>query len=156
MIKTSLTAFKIKPKPGSSIFNLNSFYTKNGSSMGMFPRTIRRFSSASELSIDPRIEEEVMRIAREFLKDIKYSKPYRLTPKATLSSLGLDSLDTIDLIIEFEEKMNIDLSNLDAETRIKTIRDAVVVFSEYANKKSTVASVILTGNQEQSLPANLL
>ncbi len=153
MIQLSLKAFKIKPKPDpySKLFQ-SAFVTH--SSTGLFPRSKRLFSLRRE-DFDPlRLEEEVLRITREFLKDVKHSRPYRLNNKASFVSLGLDSLDSLDLVIELEERLGIDLSNFDAENRIKTIRDAVEVFTEYSLNAPAGASQF-AGNPESSFSARL-
>lgn len=153
MIQLSLKAFKIKPKPDpySKLFQRASTLH---SSAGLFPRSKRLFSARRE-DFDPlALEAEVLRITREFLKDVKHSRPYRLNNKASFASLGLDSLDSIDLVIELEERLGVDLSNYDAENRIKTIQDAVQVFSEYALNAPARASQF-AGRPESSFSARL-
>ena len=51
--------------------------------------------------------------------------------KVSFSSLGLDSIDCIDLVIEIEEKLSLDISNVDAD-RIRSVNEASIVFSKYA------------------------
>lgn len=153
MIQLSLKAFKIRPKPDPFSKLLPSTFNHH-SSAGLFPRSKRLFSAKRE-GFDPlQIEEEVLRITREFLKDIKHSRPYRLNSKATLTSLGLDSLDSIDLVIELEERLGLDLSNSDAENRIKTIQDAIEVFTEYSQKAPSRATQF-AGRPESSFSARL-
>ena len=132
MIKTSLRAFKIKPKP--SFFSV-SFLNATGSTSA--PRMSRLFSVSAEETVDPVMEARILEIAKNFLADIKHSKPHRLNDRATFASLGLDSLDSMDLIIEFEERLGLDLSEEDAEHRVKSIRDACLVFSDYSKRPQT-------------------
>ena len=57
-------------------------------------------------------------IAEKFEKSAE-----EVTPDATLESLGIDSLDTFDIIFEAEEKFGIRVSN--EQLDIKTIQDVV-------------------------------
>jgi len=47
-----------------------------------------------------------------------------------VDDLGADSLDTVELVMEFEEKFGIDIPDEDAE-KIRTVKDAV----DYIEKK---------------------
>lgn len=48
-------------------------------------------------------------IVRDFLKDRMDIEPARVTPEATLEELGVDSLMLLELMFEFEDKLNTDL-----------------------------------------------
>lgn len=53
-------------------------------------------------------------------------------PEASfVDDLGADSLDTVEMVMAFEEEFNIEIPDEDAE-KIKTVRDAV----DYINKKA--------------------
>jgi len=55
-----------------------------------------------------------------------------VTPQASfVDDLGADSLDTVEMVMAFEEEFSIEIPDEDAE-KIKTVHDAV----EYINKKS--------------------
>ena len=55
-----------------------------------------------------------------------------VTPNASfVDDLGADSLDTVELVMAFEEGFNIEIPDEDAE-KIRTVHDAV----EYINKHS--------------------
>ncbi|MBI5969736.1 MAG: acyl carrier protein [Deltaproteobacteria bacterium] len=55
-----------------------------------------------------------------------------VTPQASfVDDLGADSLDTVEMVMAFEEEFSIEIPDEDAE-KIKTVQDAV----EYINKKS--------------------
>lgn len=43
---------------------------------------------------------------------------------------GFDSLDQVELIVAFEEHMGFDIPNEDAENNIRTLDDAVHIFSK--------------------------
>ncbi|MBI5327824.1 MAG: acyl carrier protein [Deltaproteobacteria bacterium] len=48
-----------------------------------------------------------------------------------VDDLGADSLDTVEMVMAFEEEFNIEIPDDDAE-KIKTVKDAV----DYINKKA--------------------
>ena len=55
----------------------------------------------------------------------------KLTPDASfIEDLGADSLDIVELVMEFEKEFNIDIPDEDAE-KLRTVGDAI----EYLNSK---------------------
>ena len=55
-----------------------------------------------------------------------------VTPQASfVDDLGADSLDTVEMVMAFEEEFSIEIPDEDAE-KIKTVQDAV----EYIQKKA--------------------
>ena len=55
-----------------------------------------------------------------------------VTPEATFTNdLGADSLDTVELIMEFEKEFNIAIPDEDAE-KIGTVQDAISYISEHS------------------------
>ena len=51
--------------------------------------------------------------------------PEQVTPEAAFTTdLGADSLDTVELIMEFEKELDIEIPDEDAQN-IKTVQDAV-------------------------------
>lgn len=57
-------------------------------------------------------------LANKFEKD-----PASITPDATLATLDIDSLDTVDLLFELEDKFDIKVSN--DQANFKTLQDVV-------------------------------
>ncbi len=61
------------------------------------------------------------------LRDILASKfekdPASITPEATFDTLDIDSLDTIDLLFELEDKFGVKVSN--DQAKLKTLQDVV-------------------------------
>ncbi len=56
--------------------------------------------------------------------------PESVTPEATfVEDLGADSLDTVELVMAFEEEFNIEIPDEDAET-IKSVGDAIRYIEE--------------------------
>ncbi|HOJ39287.1 MAG TPA: acyl carrier protein [bacterium] len=49
-----------------------------------------------------------------------------------VDDLGADSLDTVELVMDFEEKFNLEIPDEDAE-KIRTVKDAI----DYIEKKKT-------------------
>lgn len=72
-----------------------------------------------------------MEVARNFLEGVKNADISKLDRDSTFETIGLDSLDAIDLLVELEDHFGIDVSNDEAETRIKGIKDACEVFTEH-------------------------
>ncbi len=57
--------------------------------------------------------------------------PDEVTNEASfIEDLGADSLDTVELVMAFEEEFGIEISDEDAE-KIKTVRDAVSYIDEH-------------------------
>ena len=57
-------------------------------------------------------------LANKFEKD-----PASITPEATFDTLDIDSLDTIDLLFELEDKFDIKVSN--DQAKLNTLQDVV-------------------------------
>ncbi len=67
------------------------------------------------------IPERVSKIIAEQLG----VKPERITPEADfVDDLGADSLDTVELVMAFEEEFNLEISDEDAE-RMKKVKDVI-------------------------------
>lgn len=56
-------------------------------------------------------------VIRAFLKERLDIDPERVTPEATLEDLGVDSLMLLELMFEFEEKLNVTLAEDTATPR---------------------------------------
>ena len=68
------------------------------------------------------IEQKVVDIIVEQLG----VKPERVTPDADfVEDLGADSLDTVELVMAFEEEFGFEISDEDAE-RMKKVKDIIV------------------------------
>lgn len=142
MISQSLRAFIAKTKPGPHPF---AAAASSLTSSHRFPRTACSFTVSSNDSQSRELQTRVMQIAKHYMDDTQNPRSHRLTPTATFNSLGLDSLDSMDLIIELEERLGIDLTDADAQTRIKSLADACVVFGEYARNQTAAVSGGLSG-----------
>ena len=65
--------------------------------------------------------ERVRKIVIEHLD----ADPEKVTEKASfIDDLGADSLDTVELIMEFEKEFNIDIPDEEAE-KLRTVGDAI-------------------------------
>ncbi len=75
------------------------------------------------------IEERVVEIVCEQLntkkEDVKRETSF-------INDLGADSLDTVELVMEFEERFGIEIPDQDAE-KIRTVGDAI----DYISSKSS-------------------
>ncbi len=55
----------------------------------------------------------------------------KITPEASfVEDLGADSLDTVELVMAFEEEFSIDIPDEDAE-QMRTVKDAVSYIKEH-------------------------
>jgi len=58
----------------------------------------------------------------------------QITPSASFTNdLGADSLDTVELIMEFERAFNITIEDSDAE-KIQTVGDAITYLESHASR----------------------
>jgi len=64
------------------------------------------------------------RIKKIIVKQLGIDESKITENSSFLNDLGADSLDTIDLIMEFEEEFNIEIPDEDAE-KIKTVGDVI-------------------------------
>ena len=66
------------------------------------------------------------------IADVLNVSPETITPDTTfVDDLGADSLDTVELIMEFEKEFNISIPDEQAET-ITTVGQAVAYLEEHA------------------------
>ena len=60
-----------------------------------------------------------------------------VTPNASfVDDLGADSLDTVELVMAFEEAFEIEIPDEDAE-KIRTVQDAVTYIDQHAKAKKS-------------------
>jgi acyl carrier protein len=60
--------------------------------------------------------------------------PENVTAEASfVEDLGADSLDTVELVMAFEEEFGVDIPDEDAE-RMQTVGDAIKYLKEHADK----------------------
>jgi len=79
------------------------------------------------------IEESVIEVVCE---QLSASKENVTMQTSFINDLGADSLDTVELVMEFEERFGIEIPDSDAE-KIQTVGDAVnFIEKKLANKKS--------------------
>lgn len=62
-----------------------------------------------------------------------------------LSGLGADSLDKVQLVLAFEDKMDIDVPDEEID-KLKTVGDVVEMVKRYATKNQFTEAGIGTGN----------
>jgi len=75
---------------------------------------------------DTAIEEQVREIICEKLS----VKPEQVNPATSfINDLGADSLDTVELVMEFEDKFGMQIPDEEAE-KIQTVGDAVKYIAE--------------------------
>jgi acyl carrier protein len=85
-------------------------------------------------NVEQRVNEIVMKVL-----DIKDAS--KVTKEARfIDDLGADSLDTVDIIMEFEEAFSIEIPDDDA-AKIVTVGDAIHHIKEHLDGQKTAASV---------------
>jgi acyl carrier protein len=68
---------------------------------------------------------EIAKVVKEAIVEKLGVDASEITEQASfVDDLGADSLDTVELVMEFEEKFNLEIPDDDAE-KIKTVKDAV-------------------------------
>ncbi len=68
---------------------------------------------------------------KEIIVDKLTVEPTEVTPEASFSTdLGADSLDTVELIMEFEKEFGLTIPDEDAE-KIATVGDAIAYIEEH-------------------------
>ena len=76
------------------------------------------------------IEEKVKDIIVEQLG----VNPEQVTPQASfIEDLGADSLDTVELVMAFEEEFNVEVPDEDAE-KLQTVGDVVTYITDKTSK----------------------
>ena len=78
------------------------------------------------------IQEKVYEIIERKLS----VNPEQITPEASfLDDLGADSLDTVELVMEFEDEFEMSIPDEEAE-KIQTVGQAIDYITEHAKKES--------------------
>ena len=75
------------------------------------------------------IKDKVIEIVSEKLKKPKD----QIALESSIQELGADSLDTADLVMEFEDEFDVNIPE-DAEGKIKTVGDVVKFIEEQPKK----------------------
>jgi len=76
-----------------------------------------------------KIEERVIEIVCEQMG----ASREKITPETSfIQDLGADSLDTVELVMEFEDEFDLNIPDEDAE-KIQTVGDAVTYIKEHVN-----------------------
>ena len=79
---------------------------------------------------DMSVEEKVKQI---IVEELGVDEP-EVTPNARfIEDLGADSLDTVELVMAFEEEFGIEIPDEDAE-KIQSVRDAVTYIEQNGKK----------------------
>ncbi|MCS7181138.1 MAG: acyl carrier protein [bacterium] len=75
--------------------------------------------------------EEIAKTIKDIIVEKLGVNPAEVTEEAAfVEDLGADSLDTVELVMDFEEKFGLEIPDEDAE-KIKTVKDAI----DYIEKK---------------------
>lgn len=77
--------------------------------------------------------EEIAKMVKDIVAEkLSISASQISEDSAFVEDLGADSLDTVELVMEFEEKFGLEIPDEDAE-KIKTVKDAI----DYIEKRKS-------------------
>src|SRR5437764_14674715 len=95
---------------------------------------------------DPEIEQKV----KQIIVDELGVDENEVTPNARfIDDLGADSLDTVELVMRFEEEFGIEIPDEDAE-KIQSVRDAYSYIDQHKGKeqcRGTLVSARVPANE---------
>jgi acyl carrier protein len=105
-------------QPRGYAFTLGHLQEHSGPRAGVAPKFIKNYTGDLEMAA---VDEKVKQIIVEQLQ----VDEAEVTPGASFQEdLGADSLDVVELVMQFEEAFDIQIPDEDAE-KIKTVKDAV-------------------------------
>jgi acyl carrier protein len=86
----------------------------------------------AEFSLNPTEMSEIAEKVKSIIVDKLGVEPSEVTPEASFTNdLGADSLDTVELIMEFEKEFNVSIPDDQAEN-IGTVGQAIAYLEEHA------------------------
>jgi len=80
---------------------------------------------------DMSVEEKVKQI---IVEELGVDEPEVTANARFIEDLGADSLDTVELVMRFEEEFDIEIPDEDAE-KIQSVRDAITYIEQYKKDK---------------------
>ncbi|MBK6313451.1 MAG: acyl carrier protein [Blastocatellia bacterium] len=80
---------------------------------------------------DMSVEEKVKQI---IVEELGVDEPEVTANARFIEDLGADSLDTVELVMRFEEEFDIEIPDEDAE-KIQSVRDAISYIEQYKKDK---------------------
>lgn len=81
--------------------------------------------------------QEVEQKVRQIICDKLSVKPEQVTPATSfVNDLGADSLDTVELVMEFEDKFGMQIPDEEAE-KIQTVGDAIKYIMDHQGSAKT-------------------
>ena len=80
---------------------------------------------------DMSVEEKVKQI---IVEELGVDEPEVTANARFIEDLGADSLDTVELVMRFEEEFGIEIPDEDAE-KIQSVRDAISYIEQYKKDK---------------------
>ncbi|KAK9457685.1 acyl carrier protein-like protein [Dipodascopsis uninucleata] len=137
MLRSSIVrSLRFTPRLGQAMVNSRSFVTLPGlkttgviagsqltvaSSFGRPQFAARFYSAGAGLSRDE-VEARIIEVVKAF---DKITSPEKITPEATFANdLGLDSLDTVEVVMAIEEEFSIEIPDKEAD-EIKSVGQAI-------------------------------
>ena len=102
---------------------------------------LRYYASSSLSKTD--IEARVLNIVKAF---DKVKDPSKISATSTFANdLGLDSLDTVEVVMAIEEEFNVEIPDKDAD-EIKSVGQAIEYIAGHGDGKSNISGVLVLMN----------
>jgi len=98
--------------------------------MGIFKRFIFRHKNDFRQEREAKRQEILLKVREILAKELKIEDPQKIQLTSKLDDLGVDSLESVELIMAFEETFNIEMPDEDAE-KILTVKGII----DYLEKK---------------------
>jgi acyl carrier protein len=115
--------FRSEDKPG---------FKNHAGPRRLLPRSVSASTSIRAASIERRLRMAVDEKVKQIIVEQLQVDEAEVTPGASFQEdLGADSLDVVELVMQFEEAFDIEIPDEDAE-KIKTVKDAI----DYIEKNS--------------------
>ena len=114
-----------------------------GRSWGMLRGYYAFTSMGTQVSLLDEVEGKVLQVMREWVRD-----PTQLTKTATFKDLGIDSLDSVHVVVQMEAVFGFDLSNKEAH-QIGSVDQAINTFFTHLNAR--IANKLVTSSTTTQL-----
>ncbi len=82
--------------------------------------------------------QDTLDIVKEMIVNKLEIDPAIIKPESTLAEIGLDSLDTFDIIFDAEDRFNIKIPN--DQVNVETINDVVNLFDKLLQEKNKASA----------------
>lgn len=82
--------------------------------------------------------QDTLDVVKEMIANKLEIDPAMIKPESTLAEIGLDSLDTFDIIFDAEDRFDIKIPN--DQVNVETINDVVNLFDKLLQEKNKAST----------------